>query len=875
MPDFEITTPSGRRFVVTAPDGATQEEVLAFAQKYSPKSAQDERSEGGVLDAAGRAAKLLTPAGLASSLFSEQGRQDIGNAIAGGVRGAGSIGATLMAPVDMAKDAIAGKGLSLESNRHRRTDMDAALENMGAESGSVAYQGGKLATEVAGTLGAGGLIANGVRAVAPASKGAQVLATAIESGGFRTGGNVGRGADLAARTAGGAISGGAGAGLVNPEDAATGAMIGAAVPGAVKVAAAGFDGGAKLARHAASVVSPKAARSLAVDKVAATLGDDVAQAAADIGTYYPKGAESIPLSAAAITKDVRLAQLEQGSRLKDAAAWFEFDQKQGRAVFDNVLKATEEAGELGERLAKRQDNWRTMWATTSQNFKPRLWVARMTQFGADLQQATQSPDASNPAVRGVLDAINTEMDRVGPGFSPAHLQQLRANLNGKVQPLSPDVFKSAPRDSPAIKSLIKEMDDILNVSTGGKWQKVLETYAQDSDAVRAAKAAAKVRSSFIDEATGRVRGTTLDPSGDVPRITEAGLGRAMDAARMPDKSLALSDPAAQRLEATVDALRQQNVVQQLKKTATAGGGSDTIPNAIAAGASSAGAPNFLMQAIGAARKLGTAKTDREIAALLSSPDELAQALEGWLKPAQPTLQGSSVMSGARALPVGGAAMLGLDQSVQPPTAEGVQPAAPVSLPVPISQTDLAPSIANIGTASTVDDAIMAAAAAVEAPGPQPIVQEVAQAPEPEPVVTMAPPAPERLDASGAAMEQPFAIWTGRRGSGYLTPGDAQMALPTRQKVQPDLEWRIEQMENGVYRLAGYKPPEQAPQAQQATIEASPFRMNDSGTATIQGDPATLRQMLAQHGIISIPMRGGVLVGRSHAQAAMQLLQQAA
>ena len=52
--------------------------------------------------------------------------QRAGDLVAGAVRGAGSIGATLLAPVDIASDAIAGKGLSLESNRERRAAMDAA-----------------------------------------------------------------------------------------------------------------------------------------------------------------------------------------------------------------------------------------------------------------------------------------------------------------------------------------------------------------------------------------------------------------------------------------------------------------------------------------------------------------------------------------------------------------------------------------------------------------------------------------------------------------------------------------------------------------------------------------------------------------------------
>jgi hypothetical protein len=108
----------------------------------------------------------------------------------------------------------------------------------------------------------------------------------------------------------------------------------------------------------------------------------------------------------------------------------------------------------------------------------------MTQFGEDLRQAELSPDSSNPAVRGVIDAINAEMDRLGPNFGLGHLQQMRANLNGKVNPMAPDAFKSAPRDNPAIISLKQEMDDILNTATGGKWQSVIDGYAGLRQAAR-------------------------------------------------------------------------------------------------------------------------------------------------------------------------------------------------------------------------------------------------------------------------------------------------------------------------------------------------------------------------------------------------------
>ena len=171
--------------------------------------------------------------------------------VAGAVRGAGSIGATLLAPLDMAKDAIAGKGLSLESNRQRRADMDSALKELGANTDSYAYGGGKLIGEIAGTAGAGGVLAKPLLSVAPK------LAQAIASSGFSAGapasGLIGRAADMGARMAGGAISGGMSAGLVG-ENPTMGAAIGGAFPPAAK--AIGVAGGA-IGRGVSSIFTPQ------------------------------------------------------------------------------------------------------------------------------------------------------------------------------------------------------------------------------------------------------------------------------------------------------------------------------------------------------------------------------------------------------------------------------------------------------------------------------------------------------------------------------------------------------------------------------------------------------------------------------------------
>lgn len=161
-------------------------------------------------------------------------KQGVGNLLAGVVRGAGSIGSTLLAPIDMASDAIAGKGLTLESNRQRRADMDSALGSMGAETDSWMYKGGKLAGEIAGTAGAGGAIANvagrGIGAVAPQLlPRAQPLLSAIQTSGMTA-----PGGGMLTRMAGSAVTGGASAALVDPEDAVMGAAIGGAAPAVFK-----------------------------------------------------------------------------------------------------------------------------------------------------------------------------------------------------------------------------------------------------------------------------------------------------------------------------------------------------------------------------------------------------------------------------------------------------------------------------------------------------------------------------------------------------------------------------------------------------------------------------------------------------------------
>ena len=375
---------------------------------------------------------------------------------------------------------------------------------------------------------------------------------------------------------------------------------------------------------------------------------------------------SIPLSTAAQLSDAQIARLEQGSRARSGANWYDFDQDQARAVSDAVRTATSSADELAARRGLRQRNIDLRKGQAFASVNGGAWNDDLSRLTQNLDVAMRSPEASNPAVLNMLKALRGEIDRLGDDFTPQNLATIRANLSSKFNPTNPNVYAAAPRDSAARLSVMQEVDNILNNATNNRWQDVVSGYARDSKPVDASKAAGRVRDRFWDSNTGRVLGVSADAAGDVPKITEAGLGGALNAARGPDKSLLLSREANGRLEAILAALRSQNIVQGVKRSATAGGGSDTASNMYAAraagkAAEALGASSGSMTAASAStalNKLGelaTANKDRALAEALQNPQQMIALLERKLKAGAPlNTQEQYLLSVLRAAPAAAA-----------------------------------------------------------------------------------------------------------------------------------------------------------------------------------------------------------------------------
>lgn len=118
-----------------------------------------------------------------------------------------------------------GRALQADAEQRKRAEQ-AAIADIKKQQ-PLATGAGEMTGEVVGTLPVGGAIAAPVKKIAELAPSlARFLtpaATAIESGGFK-------GPNLATKALGGAVTGGASAGLIDPNSAETGAAIGAVVP---------------------------------------------------------------------------------------------------------------------------------------------------------------------------------------------------------------------------------------------------------------------------------------------------------------------------------------------------------------------------------------------------------------------------------------------------------------------------------------------------------------------------------------------------------------------------------------------------------------------------------------------------------------------
>lgn len=369
------------------------------------------------------------------------GRQML-NAGAGAIRGAGSIGATILAPIDAAARAV-GIENSFIGRKDRRAAMTGALGTLGADTESLAFAGGKLGAEVAGTLGAGSAVALPIRAAATALPKAapalNALANATAAGGFKTGSALPPAQNMLTRMTGGALAGGASAGLIDPGSADLGAGIGATLPPGLKLA--GKVGSAAATSLRGGGASPEVAslarraRELGIDIPADRLVDSRPLNALASGLNY------VPFSGRSATE----ARMEK--QLTKAASRLIGQDSDNMALA--LRKASDDLGAKFDATLK----------STAVNFDKQLLDesaqvlnTAQKELGSDALKAisSQVDELVAKGQSGVIDGqaaynIKRTLDRIGRGNGPEafHALELKRVLMGALdRSLGPDGAKA-------------------------------------------------------------------------------------------------------------------------------------------------------------------------------------------------------------------------------------------------------------------------------------------------------------------------------------------------------------------------------------------------------------------------------------------------
>ena len=449
------------------------------------------------------------------------GVRGIGNLLAGAIlRGPGSIGSTILTPADMAIDYMRG---TEGSNQRRREAIDAGLMSLfGADPESASYQIGKIGAEVGGTLGVGGAIARALPAAAP-------LAESVATGGFRAGGMTGKGG-MAVRTIGGAISGGATAGLVDPDQALTGAAIGGAIPGA-----------ATLAGKTGSVIG-SGARKVIGGKISDEARDLAIKAKQKYGIDIPADriASSKPLNAAASS----LGYIPFSGR---AAVEERMGKQFERAVSRTIGQDTDN---LSHAISNARDELGAVFDDTLKNNK----VVFDGQFASDLDDVIATADRTlgddglrvitkqveaikKKASSGEIDGdaaydIKKELDRIIKANSGRELgiatsdlkDSLLSALNRSIGPDKADAFRVARKQYGNMLDL--EKIALRNSEEGGL---SVARFANNKYRDPELKELAKIGRRFIKEREA--------PHGSAQRVVlgtgAAGIGGAGAIAGMP------------------------------------------------------------------------------------------------------------------------------------------------------------------------------------------------------------------------------------------------------------------------------------------------------------------------------------------------------
>lgn len=611
MTNTTVQGPDGGYITVEHPEGATDEEILAFARaNYRPTPVKIGRE--GLGEAARQVGEEQSIGGKIGTGLGA-GLQRLAHALdplVGGAlqRGAGSL-------ADVAEFTGAGPVARPRPSGPRLSDLIAPGQSPEDQAREIAAQtvsgagpiaqGAQIAGEVVPSLAVpAGFLGQGLARVAP-----QGLTRALAGSRAANVANIGASSAAlsAATTPGGASERGWAAGL--------GGAAGTALPMAV----AGAQGIRRM-------VAPVGGQIGEAERIARALGservDELVGALSQHGpTRLTMGGVAQP-TAAQLTRDPLLQSLETGSRVKVPELFAQADElaAQGRVgQLQRIARGPEQlAAAETARMTATTPLREAALAAPGQGFE--IPVARTA---VDLLQGEAR---SNPAVATMANYVLRELEQ---GVTPAQLYTIRKTLTSGI-PRGTELGSAISQAREQRIQLVRSIDDALDAASGGRWGEYMQTYQRLSQPVTSMRAGQAIEREFATTAKRTAEGDPILSAAKLRRSLEKHGQKQFGAqtlSRLTPEERATVNAIADSIEAETAARMAQGTVG----SATAGNlaaaqRAEGIAQQLGRAGVEAVVPGsgMAMSAIGGLQKT---RRQRILAELLQDPVRLAAMLQ--------------------------------------------------------------------------------------------------------------------------------------------------------------------------------------------------------------------------------------------------------
>lgn len=275
-------------------------------------------------------------------------------------------------------------------------------------------------------------------------------------------------------------------------------------------------GGSRLKK----ALSKKAAPERAAKVFEQQLGKEELQHIDD-ALHDPMNVTSLPLSTASKSQSVPLAALERGARGR--SDWgFNHDKKVAEKAWDDILKATKNADELGSRVDAREEVMRASKDYLNGLSDPATIKQANAHLGAEVQSLRSTPiSRQNPEVTNILGQVEQMLahpDASAGDFASQYWRLSDMIDGGKLTTEQADIVRK-------LRTAVAEAGDI---ASDGEMSALLGRYKAEQAHVGQSEASKAIRETFqtpegVAKTTRQWNGTP-EPQSSVLRKTMAAKG---------------------------------------------------------------------------------------------------------------------------------------------------------------------------------------------------------------------------------------------------------------------------------------------------------------------------------------------------------------